>query len=221
LRFEVWENRMRGHGEKTGKGIQSVIPDMAKPLSGMTLTERSTQSLITASIEIWDLIYNLMDFSDDTLLRTAFHEAGHAWMMWKEGLGVNSISMEPLSPIQADNRGETIQELAMEEDRKELSEKFAKAALAGSAAEHFLLGNWDEESLQASAYDKGRARGFMAMSGTDWKPEDLEHYVHSLSNSVMEEISRPKVWHTITCLAYELMEKGTMTREEVTFFLET
>jgi hypothetical protein len=156
-----------------------------------------------------------MDFTDEKKRRTAFHEAGHAWMMVKEGLGVISVSMKPLSPIQGDNRGETLSELAMEEGRKELSEKYAKSALAGSAAEHFLLGNWDEESLQASAYDKGRAKDFMAMSGADWKPEALDHYVHALSNSVMEEISRPRVWHTITVLAYELAGAGTLSGEKV------
>ena len=156
-----------------------------------------------------------MDFSDEKLHRIAFHEAGHAWMMVKEGLGVISVSMEPLSPIKGDNRGETVPELAMEEGRKELSERFAKAALAGSAAEHHLLGRWDEESLQASAYDTGKAKGFVAISGDDWKPESLDHYVQRLSNAVMEEISRPRVWHTITGLAYELLASGTLTGEQV------
>jgi len=155
------------------------------------------------------------DTFDNTPLRVAFHEAGHAWMMVKEGLGVISVSMEPLSPIKGDNRGETLPELAMEDDRKEFSERFAKAALAGSAAEHYLLGHWDEESLQANAYDTGKAKGFMAMSGDDWKPEVLDHYVQTLSNSVMEEISRPRVWHTITGLAYELLASGTLTGEQV------
>jgi hypothetical protein len=156
-----------------------------------------------------------MDFTDEKIRRTAFHEAGHAWMMVKEELGAISVSMEPLSAIQGDNRGETLPKVAMVEGRKELSEKYAKAALAGSAAEHFLLGNWDEASLQASAYDKGRAKGFLAMSGADWKPEALDHYVHALSNSVLEEISRPRAWHTITALAYELSGAGTLTGDEV------
>lgn len=156
-----------------------------------------------------------MDPSDEKKRRIAFHEAGHAWMMWKEGLGVRSVSMKPFSPIQGDNRGETVPDLAMEEDRKELSEKFAKTALAGSAAEHYLAGNWDEESLQASAYDTRSAKGFMTTSGDVWKPQALDHYVQALSNSVMEEISRPKVWHAITGLAYELLASGTLTEEQV------
>ena len=156
-----------------------------------------------------------MDFTDEKKRRIAFHEAGHAWMMVKEGLGVISVSMEPLSPIQSDNRGETLPELAMEDGRKELSERFAKAALAGSAAEHYLLGHWDEESLQASAYDTGKAKGFIARAGDDWKPEVLDHYVQTLSNAAMEEISRPRVWHTITVLAYELLASGTLTGEQV------
>jgi len=156
-----------------------------------------------------------MNFTDEKKRRIAFHEAGHAWMMVKEGLGVVSVSMESSSPVQGDNRGETVPELAVEEKRTALSEKFAKAALAGSAAEHFLLGNWDEESLQASAFDTGRAKSFMVLSGADWEPEALDHYVHALSNSVMEEISRPRVWHTITTLAYELKGAGTLSGEEV------
>ncbi len=162
-----------------------------------------------------DRIWRDMDFGDEQKRRVAFHEAGHAWMMLKEELGVISVSMEPGSLVQGDNRGETLPEVVMEEGRKELSEKFAKAALAGSAAEHFLLGNWDEASLQASAYDKGRAKSFLAMSGADWKPEALDHYVHALSNSVLEEISRPGAWHTITALAYELSGAGTLTGDEV------
>ena len=156
-----------------------------------------------------------MDFADEKKRRIAFHEAGHAWMMLKEGLGVVSVSMEPSSLIRGDNRGNTVPEMAMEKERKELSGKFAKASLAGSAAEHYLQGKWDEEGLQASAYDTGRAKGFIAMSGDDWKPEALDHYVLALANSVLEEISQPKVWHAITSLAYELLESGTLTGDEV------
>jgi len=156
-----------------------------------------------------------MDFSDEKTRRIAFHEAGHAWMLWKEGLGVISVSIEPRSPIQGDNRGETIPELVMEESRKELSKKFAKAALTGSAAEHYLLGTWDDESLQARAYDTGRAKDYLAMSRDDWKPEPLDHHVQTFSNSVMEEISRPRVWHTITVLAYALLASGILTGKQV------
>jgi len=160
-----------------------------------------------------------MDFADEKLLRIAFHEAGHAWMMWKDGLGVRSVSMEPHTPIQGDNRGETLPDLAMEEGRKELSVKFARTALAGSAAEHYLLGRWDEESLLASAYDTGRAKGFMLMSGDDWGSEALDHYVQAMSNTVMEKITRPREWHTITGLAYELLAAGILTGEKVLVIL--
>jgi hypothetical protein len=160
-----------------------------------------------------------MDFADEKFLRIAFHEAGHAWMMWKEGLGVRSVSMEPRTPIQGDNRGETLPDLAMEEGRKELSEKFARAALAGSTAEHYLLGRWDEESLLASAYDTGRAKSFMSMSGDDWGFKALEHHVQALSNTVMEKITRPREWHTITRLAYELLAIGTLIEEKVLVIL--
>jgi len=152
-----------------------------------------------------------MDFADENKRRVAFHEAGHAWMMWKEGLEVARVSMEPLTSVRRDNRGETVSVQVMEENRKELSVKFAKAALAGSEAEHFLLGKWDEESLQARAFDMGRARSFMVMSGDDWKPEALDHFVQTMSNMVTEEISRPRVWDAITALAYELLVSGTLT----------
>ena len=46
----------------------------------------------------------MLDNSDDKLRRTAFHEAGHAWMMWKEGLGVRSVSIEPHAPAPGDVR---------------------------------------------------------------------------------------------------------------------
>ena len=156
-----------------------------------------------------------MDFSNEKKRRIAFHEAGHAWMMWKEGLGVKSVSMEPHRPIHGDNRGETVPDLAMEEGRDELSRKFAKAALAGSAAEHFLLGKWDEESLQASSYDTKKAREFIVMSATDLEPDTLDHYVQVLSTTVMEEVARPRVWNAITGLAYELLESETLTGEQV------
>jgi hypothetical protein len=156
-----------------------------------------------------------MDLSDEKKRRIAFHEAGHAWMTWKEGLGVKSVSMEPHRSIQGDNRGETIPDLAIEQGRHELSQKFAKAALAGSAAEHFLLGKWDEDSLQASTYDTRKARGFLAMSGDNRDSESLDHDIQALSNSVMVAISRPREWHNITDLAYALLASGTLTGEQV------
>ena len=156
-----------------------------------------------------------MDFTEDKKRRIAFHEAGHAWMMWKEGLGVKSVSMEPHRPIHGDNRGETVPDLAMEEGRKELSQKFAKAALAGSAAEHFLLGKWDEESLQASSYDTKKARDFMVMSGDNRESRSLDQDIHALLNSVIGEISRPREWHIVTGLAYALLASGSLTGEQV------
>ena len=156
-----------------------------------------------------------MDLSDDKTRRIAFHEAGHAWMMWKEGLGVKSVSMEPHRFIQGDNRGETVPNLAIEEGHNELSQKFAKAALAGSAAEHFLQSKWDEDSLQASTYDTRKARGFLAMSKDNRDSESLDHDIQALSNSVMGEISRPREWDTVTCLAYALLASGSLTGEQV------
>ncbi len=161
-----------------------------------------------------------MDFSNEKKRRIAFHEAGHAWMMWKEGLGVKSVSMEPHRPIHGDNRGETVSVLAMEESRDELSRKFAKAALAGSAAEHFLLGKWDEESLQASSYDTKKAREFIVMSGSNRESGSLDQDIQALLNSVMGEISRPREWDTVTCLAYALLESGSLTEEQVLEILE-
>jgi len=156
-----------------------------------------------------------MDFTDEKKRRTAFHEAGHAWMMWKEGIGVGSVSIEPHALIPGDNRGETIPELTVEEGSKTLVDKFARAALAGSAAEHFLLGSWDEDGLQASAHDTKKARNLIAMSVTDLEPDTLDHYVQVLSTTVMEEVARPRVWNAITGLAYELLESGTLTGEQV------
>ena len=157
----------------------------------------------------------MIDLSDEKKRRIAFHEAGHAWMLEREGLVVRSVSINPPVSIQGDNRGETVPEKTMEEGRKEISDKFVRAALAGSAAEHYLLGSWDKDGLLASAYDTGRARSYLAMTGNDWKPEAMTHYVQALSISVMEEISQPKAWHAITSLAYELLESGTLTGEKV------
>jgi hypothetical protein len=157
----------------------------------------------------------MIELSAEKRRRVAFHEAGHAWMMWKEGLGVKSVSMEPHRSIQGDNRGETVPDLAIEEGHNELSQKFAKAALAGSAAEHFLQGKWDEDSLQASTYDTRKARGFLAMSKDNRDSESLDHDIQALSNSVMGEISRPREWHNVTDLAYALLASGTLTGEQV------
>lgn len=156
-----------------------------------------------------------MDFVDEQKRRVAFHEAGHAWMMVREGLEVKSVSLKASGPLQGDNRGETVPEHVMEEGNRDTCEKFAKAALAGSLAEHYMLGKWDEESLVASAYDTGRARGCLSMSGEDWKPDALDHYIQSLGNMVMEEISQARVWHAITALAYEILASGTLTGIQV------
>ena len=157
----------------------------------------------------------MLDKSNDRLRRIAFHEAGHAWMMVREGLGVISTSIKPLGSIQGDNRGETIPEEQMKEGRKDLSEKFARAALAGSAAELYLLGKWDEESLQAGAYDTGKARSYLVMSGDDWRSDSLDYYVQTMSSFILDEISQPRTWNTITSLAYKLLESNILTGEQV------
>jgi len=157
----------------------------------------------------------MLEESDDRLRRIAFHEAGHAWMMWKEGLGVRSVSIKPHGSIQGDNRGETVPDRAMEEGHNELSRKFARAALAGSAAEHFLLGKWDGESLQANAFDMAKAKEFLTQSGEDRDPGSLDQDIHALSNRVMGEISRPREWHAVTALAYALLASVTLTGEQV------
>ena len=165
--------------------------------------------------EIWNLKLSTMDFADDKLRRIAFHEAGHAWMMVREGLGLRSVSINPGAFGTGDNRGETLPERSMEEGRRDLAEKFARASLAGSAAEHFLMGGWDEEGLQARAYDTGRAMSYIAMSGDDLRPEALEYYIQVLSNTVMEEMSHPKTWDAVTGLAYALLERESMVGDEV------
>ena len=160
-----------------------------------------------------------MDFTDDQKRRIAFHEAGHAWMMVREGLGVRSISISPRESIPGDNRGETVPDQQMEESRRDLSEKFARAALAGSAAELYLMGRWDEESLQAGAFDAGKARSYLAMSGDDWRPDSLDYYVQTISSLIMDEISQPRIWNNITSLAYKLLEANILTGEEVSIIL--
>ena len=156
-----------------------------------------------------------MDFLNEKLRRIAFHEAGHAWMMEKVGIRVKHSSVKAFGTVTGDNRGETVPEKPIEKNRRDLSDKFARAALAGSATEHYLLGSWDDEGLTASAYDTGRAKSYLSMSGDDIKPEALGHYVMALANSVLEEISRPGTWHSITQLAYALMESGTLDGEKV------
>ena len=160
-----------------------------------------------------------MHFSDEKLQRTAFHESGHAWMMVRENLGVRSASIRRTPGVRGDNRGLTVPRAVPEEGQQALSVKFARAALAGSAAENYLLGRWDEEGLQARSFDVGRAKGFMTASGNDWSPEALDHYVQSLSNTVLEEISRPRTWHLITMLACELLTMETLDGEQVTGIL--
>ena len=161
-----------------------------------------------------------MPLADDRLRRTAFHAAGHAWMLREEGVGVASLSLENPRPSSGDDRGLASAGTALPEGRPDLSLRHARAALAGSAAEHFLLGKWDEESLQARAYDAGKAKSCLVLSGQDWKPEALEFTVHFLTNRVLEVISHPRAWHGITALAYALLERRTMTGEEVERFLE-
>ena len=156
-----------------------------------------------------------MNFTEEKMRRIAFHEAGHAWMMVVEGIGVKSVSLKNPESLQYDNRGDAVPENAIINGRRDICEKFAKAALAGSMAEHYMLGNWDEESLVAKAFDTGRARSCLSMSGDDWKADALDHYIHSLGNLVLDEISQPKAWHAITALAYELLASEMLTGQQV------
>jgi hypothetical protein len=161
-----------------------------------------------------------MDFSDEVKRRVAFHEAGHLWMMMHEKLGVLSSTIDTGRSATGDTRGLTVAETPMEENMPELARRFARAALSGSLAEHFLIGQWDEEVLQARGFDNGMAASFLSMSGQEWSPEIMESTIHSLSNTVLNEISQLRAWHTITLIAYAFMEKGSLTGEDVAELLE-
>ena len=161
-----------------------------------------------------------MEFAEEQLRRIAFHEAGHAWMMLRDRLGVRSATVDSSSCAPGDTRGMTISETVIEENNPELSKKFARVALAGSLAEHFLMGQWDEEILQARDYDGECARNALAMSGEEWSSEDMDYTIHSLSNTVMNEVSRLAAWDEITIIAYALMENETLTGAEVMELLE-
>ena len=152
---------------------------------------------------------------DQHLLRVAFHEAGHAWMMLREGLGVRSVTVAAGSAAPGDTRGMTVPDSPLEEGNPELSRKCARAALAGSLAEHFLMGQWDEEVLQARAYDTGKARSALTISGEEWMPDSMDYTIHSMSNAVLNEISQLKAWDEITVIAYALMERSTLSGEEL------
>jgi hypothetical protein len=156
-----------------------------------------------------------MEFVEEQLRRIAFHEAGHAWMMFKERLGIRSVTVDATSAAPGDTRGLAVSETVLEENNPELSRKFARTALSGSLAEHFLMGQWDVETLQARDYDGESARSALAMSGEEWSSEEMDLTVHSLSSTVLNEISRLAAWDEITIIAYALMENTQLSGPEL------
>lgn len=141
-------------------------------------------------------------------------------MMWSEGLVIDSVTLKPSCSEPGDARGMTKAGKEPDGGQPALSRKYARCALAGSAAEHYLTGSWDEELLETRAYDIGRAKSYLVLGGGDWKPDALDYAIQTLANSVLDHIAQSATWHTITALAYTLMEKGEMTGKEVTAFLE-
>ena len=162
----------------------------------------------------------LTELNDEVRRRIAFHEAGHIWMMLHEGLGVLTSTVDRSHTAPGDTRGLTVAKTVMDENSPELSQRFARAALAGSLAEHYLMGQWDEEILQARDFDNEKAKSALAMSGEERPPEALDFTIHSLSNTVLNEISRLKAWHDITLIAYALMEKEMLTGDDIAILLE-
>lgn len=156
---------------------------------------------------------------DEVRRRIAFHEAGHAWMMLREGLGVRSVTVAAGSAAPGDTRGLTVPDTPLEEGNPELSRRSARAALAGSLAEHYLLGQWDEETLQARAYDTGKAKSALTISGDEWMPDAMDYTIHSMSNAVLNELSRLKAWDEITVIAYALMENEILTGDDISILL--
>jgi hypothetical protein len=58
------------------------------------------------------------------------------------------------------------------------------------------------------------------MSGEEWSSEDMDYTIHSLSNTVMNEVSRLAAWDEITIIAYALMEKEVLNQQEIMELLE-
>ena len=160
-----------------------------------------------------------MKFIGEVRRRVAFHEAGHVWMFIHEGLGVRSVTVAPGSSASGDTRGMTVPQTELEEGRQEVSMSFARGALAGSLAEHYLMGQWDDEILQARAYDNGKAKSALTMSGEEWSNDSMDHTIHTMSNAVLNDISRLKAWDEITIIAYALMENEILTGDDISILL--
>ena len=162
----------------------------------------------------WNLESHLMNSPYETKRRIAFHEAGHAYMLWSEGLGISFLTLDPSRSEPGDTRGLTQPGANLQVGQPLLSEKFARSAIAGSAAEHFLTGSWDGQILEARAYDIGRAKSYLVLGGGDWRQDALDFKVQTILNNVLDEIARPRTWDVITALAFHLMGRGALMGEE-------
>jgi hypothetical protein len=152
---------------------------------------------------------------------TAYREAGHAAAAWKQGVLLESLSIN--------KRGQKIKENAWNQPLTGIDAKWVEAArpdmlierlaficLAGPAAERRRLPRVPRESSHQK-----RIRNAEALLGhiSDSREARLKKKLR-LESQVEAMFQRPDVWSSIEQLAEALLKRGTISGKETVHILE-
>jgi len=146
----------------------------------------------------------------ETRIGEAFHEAGHAVALWRQGLEIKYVTIN--NPFIDDPKKKCWTQPQLEKlppNEPDLADKLCIFINAGCDAEEIKLGEVPELRLMEH---QERIQGYLELSGRNFTDEEERHHVRKLSEEAYNLISES--WELVEIVANELLEKDTLTGEK-------
>lgn len=161
------------------------------------------------------------------LRQIAYHEAGHAVISWMEGTGLGHVTIKPAEDSRGRFTGEGLDCSSDEEDdgpvirdytrdpdevlaEDEWRKKWTRVTMAGSVAEHLLLG------LQRGPINgrkKGDGASIRQNFAASYSTQTNLAWVRWLYLTVRDDLRRK--WLVVEALAEELLKRETLSGDEM------
>jgi hypothetical protein len=165
--------------------------------------------------------------------RTAYHEAGHAVMLWLFGMEFKGISMKPTSTA----LGQVVHRPAMPRDElisgylrgqtpgeaEPLASKFVMMLLAGPCAENIafdkdpkwndvFISSWDKEPSNSDiGYCVRYSRALFECNEEHVISKPVEQFIKQMATWTDEAFSNHRVWSVVKALTCVLKKQTSVT----------